>query len=295
MGPARKTVCPQGLRVEYPGDRRAILTRSVSEGLMATSPERRRPLLTLRGGMSARRGLSLLEVILAMAILGGALATIGQLIRIGGRNAMIARDLTAAELYCESKLNEVVAGVDVPDPVSDAPLGETGEWLYSVAATPTDLNGLTAVTVTVTQAKEFAGRPVTFSLSRWMVDPTYAQTAAEEEATIAQAFTDAQAAAKNVSGTQEAPDFAAQAPAVTGALRGVGGNNQGGQGQGGGGGGRGGGRGGRGQGGQGGAGGGRGGPGGPGGGRGGPDGQGGPGGMGPGGQGQGQGGGRGGP
>ena len=34
-----------------------------------------------------KRGLSLLEVILAIAILGGALVTIGQLIRIGARSA----------------------------------------------------------------------------------------------------------------------------------------------------------------------------------------------------------------
>src|SRR5262245_13473546 len=158
----------------------------------------RSPSLTLR--VSVRRGLSLLEVILAMAILGGALATIGQLIRIGGRNAVIARDLTAAELFCESKLNEVVAGGDLPDAVSDTPLSEIGEWLYSVQIAPTDLNGLTSVTVTVSQAKEQIARPVSYSSSRWMVDPTFAQAAAEEEATIAQAFTDAQAAAKNVSG-----------------------------------------------------------------------------------------------
>ena len=39
-----------------------------------------------------RHGLSLLEVILAIAILGGSLATIGQLIRIGARNAAEERD-----------------------------------------------------------------------------------------------------------------------------------------------------------------------------------------------------------
>ena len=219
-----------------------------------------------------------------MAILGGSLAAIGQLISIGGRNGAIARDLTAAELFCESKLNEVVAGVALPDAVSGAPLDETGEWEYSVEIGTTDLNGLTAITVAVNQAKGRIARPVSFSLSRWMVDPAFATTASEEEAAIKQAFADAQTAAQTVSGTQQAPDFSAQAPAVAGSLVGVGGTGGKGN-QGGGGAGGKGGKGGQTRGGKGGGqGGGRGGPGGPGGqggGPGGPGGQGGgPGGMG---------------
>ncbi|MBW8884274.1 MAG: prepilin-type N-terminal cleavage/methylation domain-containing protein, partial [Planctomycetia bacterium] len=51
-----------------------------------------------------QRGLSLMEVILAIAILGGALAMIGQLIRIGSRSAAEARDLTMSQLYAESEM-----------------------------------------------------------------------------------------------------------------------------------------------------------------------------------------------
>src|SRR5262245_45353897 len=51
------------------------------------------------------RGLSLMEVILAIAILGGALVTIRQLIRIGARSAAQARDLTMSQLYAESEMN----------------------------------------------------------------------------------------------------------------------------------------------------------------------------------------------
>ena len=68
---------------------------------------------------SRRRGLSLLEVILAIAILGGALATIGQLIRVGARNAAEARDLTMAQLYAESEMNGIAAGWYPMDEVSD--------------------------------------------------------------------------------------------------------------------------------------------------------------------------------
>ncbi|MCH5374492.1 MAG: type II secretion system GspH family protein, partial [Planctomycetes bacterium] len=61
-----------------------------------------------------RRGLSLLEVILAVAILGLGLAIIGELIRNGTRQAEEVRFLTAAQLLCESKLEEVAAGVVPP-------------------------------------------------------------------------------------------------------------------------------------------------------------------------------------
>ena len=65
--------------------------------------------------MITRRGLSLLEVVLAIAILGMSLATIGQLIRIGARNAVMARDLATAQMYAESTLADVAAGqVTVP-------------------------------------------------------------------------------------------------------------------------------------------------------------------------------------
>src|SRR3954462_5407230 len=43
---------------------------------------------------SNRRGLTLLEVLLSIAIFGGALVAIGELIRIGSQCAATARDLT---------------------------------------------------------------------------------------------------------------------------------------------------------------------------------------------------------
>jgi prepilin-type N-terminal cleavage/methylation domain-containing protein len=59
-------------------------------------------------------GLSLLEVILAIAILGGCIAVIGELVRLGARQAEEARELTTAQLLCESKLEEIAAGVSRP-------------------------------------------------------------------------------------------------------------------------------------------------------------------------------------
>src|SRR5437868_12631765 len=106
------------------------------------------------------RGLSLLEVILAIAILGGALVTIGQLIRIGARSAAEARDLTMAQLYAESEMNRIASGADPLDTVKDEKYDTPGLYVYSVDVMSTDLTGVMDVTVTVKQATGTSVHPV---------------------------------------------------------------------------------------------------------------------------------------
>jgi prepilin-type N-terminal cleavage/methylation domain-containing protein len=118
-----------------------------------------------------RRGLSLLEVIISIAILGGALVAIGELIRIGARNAANARDMTTAQLLCETRLSEMAAGVLDPLAGGSEMLDESGEWLCSVTSEPIDDSGLISISVFVTQNPDQFARPVSFSLTRWIVDP----------------------------------------------------------------------------------------------------------------------------
>src|SRR5437016_2247783 len=135
-----------------------------------------------------RRGLSLLEVILAIAILGGSLATIGQLIHIGARNAAQARDLTMAQLYAESQMNRFASSIEIPDTVRDAKYDDGGMYVYSVDKSMGDITGVMAVTVTVKQAPGTSIHPVSFALSRWIADPEYAQQLADQEAAMKQAI-----------------------------------------------------------------------------------------------------------
>jgi prepilin-type N-terminal cleavage/methylation domain-containing protein len=133
-------------------------------------------------GTRVARGLTLLEVILAIAILGGALAVIGELIRIGSRAAASARDLTTAQLYAETKLNSLAAGIEEPTAISAAPLDDSGEWIYFVEPQEADEAGMIAVRVTVMQSPDQVAQPVTFSLSRWILDPAVVEAAAALEA-----------------------------------------------------------------------------------------------------------------
>ncbi len=105
--------------------------------------------------MSAHRarltGFSLLEVILALAILLGALAVLGEVARATLRNAQIARDQSRAQLLCESKLAEILAGISPAEAVQDALFEDEddADWRYSVDLQPADFEGLVAVRVRV--------------------------------------------------------------------------------------------------------------------------------------------------
>ena len=54
---------------------------------------------------------TLMEVIIALAVLGMSMVAIGTLIQIGGQNALQARLLTTAQFLAETKLSEVKAGI----------------------------------------------------------------------------------------------------------------------------------------------------------------------------------------
>jgi type II secretion system protein I len=121
-----------------------------------------------------RHGFTLLEVILALTILVGALAVLGELADQGLTNARTAASLAEAQLLCESKLAEVTAGLVPLSAVSGAPIDTDPNWLYSIEVEPTLDPGLTVVRVTVYENLPAAKRPTEFTLSRWMIDPTYA-------------------------------------------------------------------------------------------------------------------------
>lgn len=136
--------------------------------------------------MTGRRGFSLIEVILAVAIFAGAVAVLGECLRMGMRNAARSRDTTKAELFCESTLNQICAGILPPQTVSGASVDETMDtlagmselgdsgWLYSVDVQSIDQTNLMAVTVTVRQDLPDGQHPIEVSLTRWMVDPSTA-------------------------------------------------------------------------------------------------------------------------
>ena len=128
-----------------------------------------------------KAGFSLLEVILALAILAGVIAIVGEASRMALRNAVFTRDLARAQLLCETVLSEITTGIMTTDPVDRQPFDTTEEqldpdeapWIYSVENDQTDEQGLISVRVTVTRDMPTEQHPIEFSVVRWMPDPNY--------------------------------------------------------------------------------------------------------------------------
>lgn len=139
---------------------------------------------TLRHG----RGLSLLEVVLAIAILGGAMVVLSQLINIGHTSAIDARDLSEAQILCDAKVSEISAGIIQGTSVSGADIVEAPGWQYSMTVDKANIEGLLVVDCTVTQDPSQFTAPVTYRLVRWIPDPDY-----EQELQDMQAATEAEA------------------------------------------------------------------------------------------------------
>jgi len=130
-----------------------------------------------------QNGYTLLEVILALAILTGALAVLGELVRNGTRNAQVARDLSLAAVICESKLGEIAAGLLPTQGVKQAPIAEYPGWVLSVendtSASPgaapstsgANQAGLLKLRVTVEQSADAQRRPERFTVTQWLLDP----------------------------------------------------------------------------------------------------------------------------
>ena len=124
----------------------------------------------MKGAVAGRDGFSLLEVILALAILGGAIAVLGEAARLALRSAEYTRDLARAQLLCESKLSEIVAGITPAQTTERASLGTATDpsepaWLYSIETASAAEPGLLSVRVTVMRDLPAEKHPARFSLA----------------------------------------------------------------------------------------------------------------------------------
>jgi type II secretory pathway pseudopilin PulG len=141
--------------------------------------------------------MTLLEVILSLALLGGTVAVIGEVARNSFQNARIARDLIQAELLAESILAKIRLGIIEMEPVFDTPIGSSMSanrtdfiedthavvngstsnvlWRYSVEINPVEsisidtfANYLVEIAVTVRQNVPEGQRAVVCRLVRWL-------------------------------------------------------------------------------------------------------------------------------
>ena len=132
-----------------------------------------------------RSAFTLFEVIIALAILLGAMTVLGELVRGGLISARRTRDLSRATLICEAKVAQVVAGIQAPDPISGIAVEDdySGEWVYSIEVSQTTSPELLAVRVTVERTPSADRSPVACSLVRWIKLPSAATSTSSSSTT----------------------------------------------------------------------------------------------------------------
>jgi hypothetical protein len=119
-----------------------------------------------------RAGFSLLEVILATALLMGCGIVLAELANIGREHARAAEQLAAAQLVCQSRLNAILCGAASVEDVEDQPLDELPGWLLSVDTRSVVVPGMVALRVTVAEEEDDQHRrSKQFSLIRWIRKP----------------------------------------------------------------------------------------------------------------------------
>jgi hypothetical protein len=110
-----------------------------------------------------------------MAILLASTLVLVQLLSVGRAHAWKADQVSRAQLLCQTKLNELLAGIAPLESVEDQIFDEDPNWSYSVEVQPLDVAGLVSVRVTVSPVdadteltQPSADSPPGYHLVRWM-------------------------------------------------------------------------------------------------------------------------------
>ena len=171
-----------------------LLTRSVSEGVGKSSLES--PSLTLRVSFETaskqtarhaerQRGFTLFEILLSLGLFLGALAVLSQMWYGGVRASVQSRLRTQAIFRCESKLNEVVAGVVPLQSTGDTPFEDDSTWTWNLQVETFPHADLLKAVVNVTHPGQGGLSSSSHQLSRLIRDPQVwvnaQQTTTEEQ------------------------------------------------------------------------------------------------------------------
>lgn len=118
---------------------------------------------------------TLLEIVLALAILAGSLAALGEVMRLADQNAEAVRDETQAQMLAESVMAEILSGARPLATVNRAvfPLDTEPRWEYSIAVAPSERNELLVLQVSVAEELPPEMQPARFDLVRWVLNPDY--------------------------------------------------------------------------------------------------------------------------
>jgi hypothetical protein len=131
----------------------------------------RRPHSLLSDGSRRQAGgLTLFEVVIALAIFLLALVPIWRLVSIGGERALDVAQQAQASLLCQSKLDAVKCGAEGLNGGGTIDIGNL-TWNYTIDSSPSDVANLFVVKVTA-KVDRPDGKTIEASLVQMVLDPS---------------------------------------------------------------------------------------------------------------------------
>jgi general secretion pathway protein I len=134
-------------------------------------------------GRSFRSGMTLLEVVIALALFFAAMSAIAEILRMGSESSVKAQLQAEASLLGESKLNEVVVGIVPLTPVQSQPFAESPRWTWSLTVEDDTTLSLKHIGLTVNHLNSGGKPDHEVKFARWMRDPlTFQQSGSSSSA-----------------------------------------------------------------------------------------------------------------
>lgn len=118
-----------------------------------------------------RAGLSLLEVLVATAILMASAVLLFDLAEVGRNHAASAEDRATAQRICQSLMNEILVGARPLQSTPETPLPDEPDWVWSAELKPLELktrSPMGQLRVTVARGSITEGRGEQLTLWRWV-------------------------------------------------------------------------------------------------------------------------------
>lgn len=123
-----------------------------------------------------RKGISLLEVVLSLAILAMSAGILAQISWTATDNGLIAHRLATAQILAESKMAEIVTGaIPLQGAVGWTPITDivpSGTWYYQVQTVTAVRPDMVGVRLSITDETGMNENREMFFVVRWMIDPS---------------------------------------------------------------------------------------------------------------------------
>jgi general secretion pathway protein I len=130
------------------------------------------------------RGITLYEVVIALAIFSGAVVALFEALSTATRAALQARMQSQAVLLAETKMAEVVGGAIPATSSGDVPFTDAGleGWSYSITVAPATHAGINQIQVSVFCRQAPSSVDASFTMARLLRDQQAFVTSATQAA-----------------------------------------------------------------------------------------------------------------